>query len=135
MKWGIINMKLISKTDFASGEGLVEGDVVLVGTADMFEQQTFSGQIIVFRKITSEAMRNRFTFDERVNIESSENARVKTFKNDLAAKTSPVNLDSYKMKLALALLELENCLIAKEGQTIAERKVELLDDGLLEETM
>jgi hypothetical protein len=85
------------------------------------------------RKIKAEAMRTRFTFDERVLIEESLSSSVKVFKNDLAAKQTLVNLDSPKLELAMALLELENCLIPKEGQTIKERRAELLQDGTTSE--
>jgi hypothetical protein len=72
----------------------------------------------VIRAITPEAMRNRFTFEQRVLIKESTNARVQVFSDDLAAKTSLVNLDSPKMGLAMALLFAENIINEAEQVTL-----------------
>ncbi len=91
--------------------------------------------LVVIREISAETFRNRFDFEERVLIESSVSPRIKTFKNDLAAKTKPVKLDSPKIAAAIALLESENCLIPLEGETMAERKARLVADGTQEEVL
>lgn len=80
----------------------------------------------IIRAITAEAMRNRFTFEQRVLIKESSNARVQVFSDDLAAKTSLVNLDSPKMTKAMSLLFAENIISEAE-------QVTLLRDGTPDE--
>ncbi|MFT5755395.1 MAG: hypothetical protein ACI9LM_000102 [Alteromonadaceae bacterium] len=113
------------------GGKLVDG--VLVGAGGHTHIYTTVIEVVKIRKITAEAMRNRFTFDERVLIDSSLHPRVKTFRNDLAAKTTPVNLDSVKIGYALDLLEAENCLILLGGKTIQQHRTKLLADGKQDE--
>jgi len=82
--------------------------------------------ITVIRKITPDAMRDRFTFDERVAIDNSTKPKVVTFRTDLGLRKRPVNLDSSRFALAMQLLLSEN-LIANG------REVELLRDGSQDE--
>ena len=112
-------MKLISQDDFKNAVGVVDGEVVNVGTEKNFEQQTFG--VVAIRTITATQMRDRFTFDERKAIKFSSDEDVQTFKEDLSLRTDDVDLDSDKFALAFALLKECDLLITKGGETIDER--------------
>ncbi len=78
--------------------------------------------LAAIRFITPYAMRDRFTFEERVAIKSSADPRVQTFYDDLSLRKRLVNLDSERFALAMQLL-LSEKLIA------VGREVKLLRDG------
>lgn len=103
-----------------------------------FIDDTFVAPVVevdVIRHISPDAMRDRFEFEERVLIDSSEKPEVKTFVKDLSLRKRLVNLDSPRFAMAMQLLEVENLLIAKEGQTVDERIAELLRDGTPDEAV
>ena len=126
---------MITQENFLNGEGLDVNKLYTVkhmqsGEIIATEKKVFYGvaeiPVIAVRAISPNAMRNRFTFEQRVLIKESTNARVQVFSDDLAAKTSPVNLDSPKMGLAMALLFAENIISEAE-------QVTLLRDGTPDE--
>lgn len=100
-------------------------DLTLVG------KRYINGEFIdiAIREITAEAFRNRFKFEEKLKIEASQNPAIKVAMGDLMAKQTPVNLDSPKYDWYFAELEKDNCFVPDEGQTIEQRKAQLLRDG------
>jgi len=83
-------------------------------------------EVEIVRKITPDAMRDRFTFDERVAIKSSPNMQVATFYDDLSLRKRLVNLDSDRFSLAMQLLLSEK--LIEVG-----RDAVLLQDGTQDE--
>jgi len=80
------------------------------------------------RLISADAMRDRFTFDERVLVKQNANVKVQTFYDDLSFRKRAVNLDSPRFALAFALLEAENIITP-------ERTAVLTADGSPDEAL
>lgn len=78
--------------------------------------------------ITPAAMRDRFTFEERVLIDNSIVPEVVTFRTDLALRVKPVRLNSPRFGMAMALL-LSKDLIE------AGREITLLENGTADEAV
>lgn len=97
----------IVKSTQSSPNKVISPDLILINGElpainSRYENDVFLAPII--REITSDAMRDRFTFEERVAIKSSADMRVQTFYDDLSLRKKPVNLDSPRFKLAMDLL-------------------------------
>jgi len=96
-----------------------------------FDGVNFSAPVVeveIVRNISPDAMRDRFTFDERVAIKSSPNMQVQTFYDDLSLRKRLVNLDSDRFALAMQLLLSEQ--LIEVGRDII-----LLADGTPDEVL
>lgn len=102
-------------------------EVVLDGS--IFNGKSWQAPVIEkIRHITADAMRDRFTFDERVLIDNNLNPKVVTFRNDLMFRRKPVNLDSPRFRLAMDLLLAEQ--LIEVGRDLI-----LLQDGTPDEAL
>ena len=126
---------MISQENFSNGTGLEVGKEYVVkhtnkGKVVATELKVFYGTVevpvIAIRNISPYAIRTRFTFEQRVAIKKSTSAEIQVFSDDLAAKTTAVNLDSPKMLLAMNLL-------FAEGIISEEEKTTLLRNGAADE--
>lgn len=115
-------MLLVSKEDFENGTGLEDLDVVRVGTNEHFEQKVYRTTANK-TMVSSDELRDLFTFEERVAIKSSNNNSVKTFYDDLAFRKRHIDLYSPKLRLALDLLLSEQLIaVGRDLEIIANEQ-------------
>jgi len=83
------------------------------------------------RLIHSWAMRERFTDDEEATIVDGDNTKAKIAISRLINRTKGINLDSNKLTRGVdnILAYLDSLNAIDGGKSVADRKVELLQDG------